>query len=67
MSSFVTWTAQKLKDGWVYGLVKDPTAKTHPCIVAFEKLDPVQQAKDRLFKAIVHALAADSGAQITHV
>jgi hypothetical protein len=51
------WLAEKERDGWVYGEVKDPTAKTHPCIVPFEQLPPEQQAKDRLFSAIVRALA----------
>lgn len=50
------WTAEKLADGWKFGEVKDPEAKTHPCLVPFEDLPPVQQAKDRLFKAIVGAL-----------
>lgn len=50
------WMADKIKDGWVYGEVKDATAKTHPCIVPFELLPPMQQAKDKLFRAIVSAL-----------
>lgn len=51
------WMEDKIKDGWVYGEVKDADAKTHPCIVPFSQLPPYQQAKDHLFKAIVHALA----------
>lgn len=51
------WMADKVKDGWVYGEVKDPEKKTHPCIVPFEQLPPMQQAKDHLFKAIVNSLA----------
>jgi hypothetical protein len=54
--SHKNWMAEKLADGWVYGEVKDPDAKTHPCLVPFEDLPEQQQAKDRLFKAIVHAL-----------
>lgn len=50
------WMAGKIKDGWVYGREKDGVAKTHPCIVPFNKLSPAQQAKDRLFRAIVTAL-----------
>lgn len=50
------WMADKIADGWRYGEVKDGTAKTHPCIVPFEKLPHHQQAKDKLFKAIVHSL-----------
>lgn len=50
------WMADKIKDGWVYGKVKDPEKKTHPCIVPFEDLPVFQQKKDKLFKAIVEAL-----------
>lgn len=52
------WSADKLRDGWVYGATKDAVAKTHPCLVPFEELPYQQQAKDRLFKAVVRALAA---------
>ena len=51
------WCADKLADGWSYGASKDPEAKTHPCLVPFDQLPPEQQAKDRLFRAIVLALA----------
>jgi RyR domain len=54
------WMAGKIKDGWRYGEVKDATAKTHPCIVPFESLPSHQQAKDRMFKAIVRALAGSA-------
>lgn len=51
------WLGEKERTGWRYGPVKDAEAKTHPCFVPFEQLPPEQQAKDRLFKAVVHALA----------
>jgi len=51
------WVADKLADGWSYGAVKDANAKTHPCLVPFDQLLPEQQAKDRLFRAIAHALS----------
>ena len=50
------WMDEKVKDGWVYGEVKDANAKTHPCIVPFEQLPEFQQKKDALFCAIVDAL-----------
>ena len=31
--SHESWLEQKIADGWVYGAVKDPDAKTHPCCV----------------------------------
>jgi len=49
--------ADKEADGWVYGVIKDPAAKTHPCMVPFEQLPAEQRAKDLGFKAIVRALA----------
>lgn len=51
------WMADKIAAGWVYGEVKDAEAKTHPCLVPFDDLPPEQQAKDRLFRAIVKALS----------
>lgn len=54
-ASHDSWMAQKLADGWQFGLVKDPIAKRHPCIVPFDELPPEQQFKDTLFRTIVHA------------
>ena len=51
------WLKQKKAEGWVYGGVKDPVKKTHPCMVPYKDLPKEQQAKDHLFKAIVSALA----------
>ena len=51
------WMQDKIADGWVYGDLKDPEAKTHPCMVPFEELPKEQQAKDLVFKAIVCAFA----------
>ncbi len=56
-ASHTNWLKEKTEAGWVFGLVKDPEAKTHPCCVPFEKLPRSQQAKDHLFRAVVHALA----------
>ena len=56
-ASHRNWMAHKLADGWTYGPVKDPAAKTHPCLVPFDRLPPQQQAKDRLFRAVVLAAA----------
>lgn len=50
------WLSHKEADGWVFGEVKDPEAKTHPCMVPFEQLPKGQQLKDRLFRAVVLSL-----------
>ena len=55
-ASHESWMAQKVAEGWVYGPVKDPEAKTHHCIVPFDMLPREQQAKDFIFRAVVHAL-----------
>lgn len=55
-ASHESWMSQKVADGWIYGAVKDPEAKTHPCIVPFAELPREQQAKDFIFRAVVHAL-----------
>jgi hypothetical protein len=52
------WMADKTADGWKFGLVKDAEKKEHPCLVPFDQLPDWQQAKDRLFQSIVHALTS---------
>lgn len=59
-ASHESWMAQKLAEGWKYGPVKDPERKEHPCIVAFAELPPAQQAKDFIFRGVVHALSSAS-------
>jgi hypothetical protein len=56
-ASHESWTAEKLRTGWVYGPVKDPVAKTHPCIMPLDELPREQQAKDYIFRGVVLALA----------
>lgn len=56
-ASHESWMEQKLADGWVFGGKKDPEAKTHPCICAFDQLPREQQAKDFIFRAVVHQAA----------
>lgn len=55
--SHASWCQVKYRDGWRYGPVKDPVAKTHPCLVPYAELPEGQRAKDRVFVAIVRALA----------
>lgn len=50
-----SWMDVKVADGWVYGEVKDPDAKTHPCLVPYEQLPEEQQRKDHLYAAVVKA------------
>ena len=55
-ASHVSWMNEKYATGWVYGEVKDPEKKEHPCLVPFDQLPHEQQAKDFIFRAVVHAL-----------
>lgn len=52
-ASHVSWSNQKLADGWKYGPHKDPLNKEHPCLVEFEKLPAEQQIKDHIFRTVV--------------
>ena len=55
-ASHENWMKLKKSQGWVYGEIKDPDNKTHPCILPFDALPEHQKKKDALFRAIVHAL-----------
>lgn len=52
-----SWLAEKRSAGWIYGTEKDPTAKTHPCMVPYADLPQEQRAKDAIFVAVVRAVA----------
>lgn len=51
------WMADKAAQGWRRGDVKDPSAKTHPCMVPFGDLPAEQRMKDVLFGALVRSMA----------
>ena len=51
--SHQSWLDVKLKEGWIYGDVKDPIKKEHPCIMPYAQLPTSQKVKDYLFKAVV--------------
>jgi len=55
-ASHISWMKNKLDEGWVWGPVKNVEKKHHPCIVPFSMLPKEQQAKDFIFRAVVHAL-----------
>lgn len=54
-----SWCTRKRQEGWRFGPVKDPEARTHPCLVSYEELPDEQRRKDSLFAAIVGALGGD--------
>ena len=55
-ASHNSWLKEKLENGWRLGHVKDANEKTHPCILPFQDLPKEQQAKDFLFRQVVHSL-----------
>src|SRR5437899_82125 len=55
-ASHIGWMQQKVADGWTYGPTKNPDLKQHPCMVPFADLPREQQAKDFIFRAVVHAM-----------
>ncbi len=55
-NSHNSWLAEKADAGWVFGPEKSEAKKTHPCMVSFHDLPVEQQAKDYIFRGIVHAL-----------
>jgi len=50
------WVEHKIAHGWTYGEVKDPEARTHPCLVPYADLPPEQRVKDAVYIAIVKAM-----------
>ncbi len=51
--SHESWMAHKRADGWSYGEVKDPEAKTHPCFVPYDELPEEQKVKDHIFRSVI--------------
>ena len=46
--SHMNWVDYKLSQGWTYGPSKDVEAKTHPCIVDYDKLSESNKKKDEV-------------------
>jgi len=54
--SHKSWMEHKIKEGWIYGPIKDVNKKTHPCMIPYQDLPKSQQIKDYLYSAIVKTL-----------
>ena len=52
------WFKKKQDEGWVYGEVKDPEEKTHPCCRPYAHLPLSERIKDDLFSASVRGVLA---------
>jgi hypothetical protein len=53
------WCERLFDQGYICGLVKSRTMKTHPCLVPFRDLPIEQKRKVRMIHAIVLALTID--------
>ncbi len=63
-ASHDSWLAEKQREGWVWGEVKDPEKKQHPCCVPYADLPVEQKAKDYIFGAIVRSIRAIDGERL---
>ncbi len=50
-----SWIKEKKDTGWVFGEIKDPEKKEHPCMVPYNELPKDQQTKDALFISVVRS------------
>jgi hypothetical protein len=55
--SHEAWLRHKAADGWTFGLVKNESTKTHPCMVPYDQLSAAQRAKDDVFVAVTRVMA----------
>lgn len=56
--SHINWLEEKVREGWVYGEIKDAEKKTHPCVKPYAELPLEQRVKDHLFRSIVKHLTS---------
>ncbi len=42
------WMKRRLDDGWCYGPLRDDKKRTHPCLVAYDRLPESEKEYDRL-------------------
>lgn len=47
------WMVYKRKEGYNLGPTKSEKLRTHPCMVPYDMLPPIQKSKDLIFQAIV--------------
>lgn len=60
--SHASWMSLKASEGWIYGLVKNPEKKEHPCMVEYGQLPLPQQLKDEIYITVVRAVLKAHGA-----
>lgn len=59
-----TWMRAREAQGWTHGPRKDSRLKTHPALVPYADLPEHQRVKDRVFAAIVRAMAGQDAPEL---
>ncbi len=52
------WTEMKVKQGWIYGEIKDFEKKTHPDLLPFNDLPDIEKRKD-IADSMSHKMALE--------
>ena len=60
------WAAQRLKDGWSYGSVRDDSKKETPCFVEYSALPESEKVYDRKIVEGILKTILKLGYTITH-
>ena len=60
------WAAQRLKDGWSYGSVRDDAKKETPCFVEYSALPESEKVYDRKIVEGILKTILKLGYTITH-
>lgn len=60
-ASHQAWWERKHREGWTYGVLKDPILRTHPCCVPFDALPQELRMKDAIFVRVAGALLTALG------
>ena len=58
------WAQTRLADGWKPGKKRDDNAKTHPCLIPYDRLPASEQAYDRVMVTQVIKAAVALGYRI---
>jgi ryanodine receptor 2 len=59
------WSAQRLAQGWMYGVRRDDVQKQHPCLVPYEQLPENEKEFDRITSLGTLKLILKLGYQIS--
>lgn len=62
-----SWLMEKQNQGWVYGEIKDPLNKTHPCMVSYDELPIEQRAKDYIFQAVAGTILRHCDEELAYI